>query len=107
MQLTGSVGGGRGPMVSPAAIDLTAHLRSLCSCRSAGSAAGLPVSATCRSVRDMGRECWVPWGVRVQSRVGREGPLVVHQNGEEELGCSRWSFTRTISVTQVDIRYIS
>ena len=22
-------------------------------------------------------------------------PLVVHQNGREELGCSRWSFTRT------------
>ena len=22
-------------------------------------------------------------------------PLVVHQNGGEELGCSRWSFTRT------------
>ena len=21
-------------------------------------------------------------------------PLVVHQNGGEELGCSRWSFTR-------------
>ena len=21
-------------------------------------------------------------------------PLVVHQNGREELGCSRWSFTR-------------
>ena len=23
-------------------------------------------------------------------------PLVVHQNGGEELGCSRWSFTRTV-----------
>jgi hypothetical protein len=38
-------------------------------------------------------------------------PLVVHQNsGGEELGCSRWSFTR-ISVTKVDhvgyIRYNS
>ena len=36
-------------------------------------------------------------------------PLVVHQNGGEELGCSRWSFTRKKSppVTQVDVRYTS
>ena len=28
-------------------------------------------------------------------------PLVVHQNGEEELGCSRWSFTRINGVEEL------
>ena len=29
-------------------------------------------------------------------------PLVVHQNGREELGCSRWSFTRIRYKAQTD-----